>query len=45
MTRRIDFNSDESKGFGRWLIADVVEGAVMPLISSVNIATGFHLAT
>lgn len=38
----IDLNSDMGEGFGPWLIGDGVDEEIMPLISSANIATGFH---
>ncbi len=38
----IDFNSDMGEGFGPWVIGDGVDDRIMPLISSANIATGFH---
>ncbi|HSB20691.1 MAG TPA: 5-oxoprolinase subunit PxpA [Anaeromyxobacteraceae bacterium] len=38
----IDFNSDMGEGFGPWTIGDGVDDQIMPLISSANIATGFH---
>lgn len=40
--RKIDLNSDMGEGFGPWTIGDGVDDAIMPLISSANIATGFH---
>ncbi|MBR8652634.1 5-oxoprolinase subunit PxpA [Achromobacter sp. Marseille-Q0513] len=40
--RSIDLNSDMGEGFGPWTIGDGVDDAIMPLISSANIATGFH---
>ncbi|EIJ46500.1 LamB/YcsF family protein [Herbaspirillum sp. GW103] len=40
--RTIDLNSDMGEGFGPWTIGDGVDAAIMPLISSANIATGFH---
>jgi UPF0271 protein len=40
--RKIDLNSDMGEGFGPWTIGDGVDAAIMPLISSANIATGFH---
>lgn len=42
MKQRIDLNSDIGEGFGSWQIGDGVDAALMPLISSANIATGFH---
>jgi UPF0271 protein len=38
----IDLNSDMGEGFGPWTIGDGVDAQLMPLISSANIATGFH---
>ena len=38
----IDFNSDMGEGFGPWTFGDGVDDRIMPLISSANIATGFH---
>lgn len=40
--KTIDLNSDMGEGFGPWTIGDGVDAAIMPLISSANIATGFH---
>ena len=40
--KRIDLNSDMGEGFGPWRIGDGVDDQIMPLISSANIATGFH---
>ncbi|MEO8923342.1 MAG: 5-oxoprolinase subunit PxpA [Caldimonas sp.] len=42
MKQFIDLNSDMGEGFGPWLIGDGVDEQIMPLISSANIATGFH---
>ncbi len=42
MKQKIDLNSDMGEGFGPWLIGDGVDDDIMPLISSANIATGFH---
>ena len=42
MKQHIDLNSDMGEGFGPWLIGDGVDDEIMPLISSANIATGFH---
>lgn len=39
---QIDLNSDMGEGFGPWTIGDGIEEQLMPLISSANIATGFH---
>ncbi|AOA05620.1 5-oxoprolinase subunit PxpA [Pseudomonas sp. TMW 2.1634] len=38
----VDFNSDMGEGFGPWTLGDGVDNALMGLISSANIATGFH---
>ncbi|MNZ26816.1 hypothetical protein D3C78_440180 [compost metagenome] len=40
--KAVDLNSDMGEGFGPWTIGDGVDEAIMPLISSANIATGFH---
>lgn len=47
MTKRavpeaIDINCDLGEAFGRWRMGDVPDARLMPLISSANIATGFH---
>lgn len=42
MKQFVDLNSDMGEGFGPWLIGDGVDEQIMPLISSANIATGFH---
>lgn len=42
MKTRIDLNSDMGEGFGPWTIGDGVDEQLMPLITSANIATGFH---
>lgn len=44
MTRKtiIDVNCDMGEGFGPWTLGDNADDALMPLISSANIATGFH---
>ncbi|MEW9807685.1 5-oxoprolinase subunit PxpA [Mesorhizobium marinum] len=38
----VDLNCDMGEGFGRWSIADADDVSIMGLISSANIATGFH---
>ena len=40
MTDRIDINVDMGESFGRWKLGD--DAAMMPYVSSVNIACGFH---
>ncbi|MDF9433372.1 5-oxoprolinase subunit PxpA [Chromohalobacter israelensis] len=42
MTTTIDLNADMGEGFGAWRIGDGVDPRIMPLISSANIAAGFH---
>ncbi|MEN2750884.1 5-oxoprolinase subunit PxpA [Psychrobacter sp. FBL11] len=42
MVSTIDLNSDMGEGFGAWTIGDGVDPDIMPLISSANIAAGFH---
>lgn len=38
----VDLNSDMGEGFGPWRFGDGVDEAIMPMLSSANIATGFH---
>lgn len=38
----IDLNADIGESFGPWQIGDGTDQHIMPLISSANIATGFH---
>ncbi len=40
--RRVDVNCDMSEGFGTWMFGDDVDGQMFPLVSSVNVAAGFH---
>lgn len=42
MTTKIDLNADMGESFGAWSIGDGVDVDIMPLISSANIAAGFH---
>jgi len=42
MTTTIDLNADMGESFGAWTIGDGVDPDIMPLISSANIAAGFH---
>jgi UPF0271 protein len=42
MKKSVDLNSDIGEGFGTWRIGDGVDAEIMPLITSANIATGFH---
>ncbi len=39
---RIDINCDMSEGFGTWMFGDDVDAQMMPLVSSINVAAGFH---
>jgi UPF0271 protein len=38
----IDLNCDMGEGFGQWKLSDTDDARIMALISSANIATGFH---
>ncbi len=40
--QRVDVNCDMSEGFGTWMFGDDVDAQMIPLISSVNVAAGFH---
>ena len=42
MKNVIDLNSDMGEGFGSWSMGEGIDEAIMGLISSANIATGFH---
>ncbi|GAA1072381.1 5-oxoprolinase subunit PxpA [Tsukamurella spumae] len=42
MTTTIDINCDMSEGFGAWSFGDDVDAQMMPLVSSINVAAGFH---
>lgn len=42
MRRTVDINCDMGEGFGAWTIGEAGDEALMSLISSANIATGFH---
>ncbi len=42
MTKTIDLNCDLGEGLGYWRLGDVDDAELMPLISSANVATGFH---
>lgn len=39
---KIDLNSDVGEGFGSWVIGNGVDEQMISLISSANVATGFH---
>ena len=38
----VDLNCDMGEGYGQWPVGDTDDAALMALISSANIATGFH---
>jgi 5-oxoprolinase (ATP-hydrolysing) subunit A len=38
--RLVDLNADVGEGFGRWSLGD--DDALMPIITSANVACGFH---
>lgn len=38
----VDINCDMGEAFGRWYVGDTDDASLMPLISSANIAAGFH---
>lgn len=41
-TASIDVNCDMGEGFGHWVLGDTEDDELIALISSANIATGFH---
>ena len=40
MTRKVDLNADMGEGFGPWTMGD--DAALLDIVSSANIACGFH---
>jgi UPF0271 protein len=42
MKLRVDLNCDMGEGFGHWSYGDAPDDELMKVISSANIATGFH---
>lgn len=42
MKKTIDLNCDMGEGFGHWSYGDAPDEELMKLISSANVATGFH---
>ncbi len=43
MTKKyIDINCDMGEAFGTWHIGDDIDLSIMPLVSSINLAAGFH---
>ncbi|WP_198652412.1 5-oxoprolinase subunit PxpA [Nocardioides allogilvus] len=39
---KIDVNCDMGEGFGPWMFGDDVDAQMIPLVSSINVAAGFH---
>lgn len=42
MRNTVDLNCDMGEGFGQWTLGDAPDEDIMAIISSANIATGFH---
>ncbi len=42
MKHSVDLNCDMGEGFGHWTYGDAPDDELMKVISSANIATGFH---
>jgi len=42
MKEIVDLNCDMGEGFGQWVLGDAPDEEIMALISSANIAAGFH---
>lgn len=42
MSTRVDVNCDMSEGFGSWEFGDDIDAQMMPFVSSINVAAGFH---
>ncbi|NVO58531.1 5-oxoprolinase subunit PxpA [Rhodobacteraceae bacterium B1Z28] len=42
MREIVDLNCDMGEGFGHWVLGDAPEDKIMEIISSANIAAGFH---
>ena len=40
MTRIIDLNADVGESFGAWMMGN--DGGLLPYLTSVNVACGFH---
>ncbi|MBZ8118929.1 5-oxoprolinase subunit PxpA [Roseovarius sp. LXJ103] len=38
----VDLNCDMGEGFGQWILGEAPDEEIMALISSANVATGFH---
>lgn len=42
MKAAVDLNCDMGEGFGQWVLGDAPDAQIMQIISSANIAAGFH---
>ncbi|KZY49215.1 5-oxoprolinase subunit PxpA [Sulfitobacter sp. KE29] len=42
MKETVDLNCDMGEGFGQWVLGDAPDEEIMQIISSANIAAGFH---
>lgn len=42
MKQAVDLNCDMGEGFGQWALGDAPDEEIMQIISSANIAAGFH---
>ena len=42
MREIVDLNCDMGEGFGQWVLGEAPDEEIMALISSANIAAGFH---
>lgn len=42
MKEAVDLNCDMGEGFGQWVLGDAPDEEIMQIISSANIAAGFH---
>lgn len=40
--RWVDVNCDMGEGFGAWAFGDDIDAQMFPLVSSINVAAGFH---
>ena len=42
MKKIVDLNCDMGEGFGQWVLGEAPDEDIMSIISSANVATGFH---
>ncbi|TMM51868.1 5-oxoprolinase subunit PxpA [Sulfitobacter sabulilitoris] len=42
MLEKVDLNCDMGEGFGQWTLSEAPDDEIMALITSANVATGFH---